>query len=59
MVTNTPELLLESTLLTTTNLAGGEWLPWKTNHMLICPTDGVRYFKTGNLNLIPTNILTL
>jgi hypothetical protein len=56
-LTNTPELLLSETLLTTTNL-GGEWLPFQTNSFLLNPADAQRFFRDGPLRLTKTNVIT-
>src|ERR1017187_78318 len=57
ILTNTPELLLETVTLTTTNL-GGSWLPYQTNQTLLLPTMNAQFFKAGRLALSKTNVIT-
>ena len=62
VVTNTPVLVLNTVILTSTNLSTLNsqpvWLPWRTNTMVIRPALPAQFFKSGGSALTKTNIFT-
>ncbi|HXI73448.1 MAG TPA: hypothetical protein VNN22_24155 [Verrucomicrobiae bacterium] len=58
VVTNTPALLVDYYLFSSTNLNGG-WNPAQTNHLLIYPVQDCQFFQPGGANIRRTNIVTV
>lgn len=59
VITNTPQLVLETILLTSTNWVGGTWRPWTTNRLVFGPGGDSQFFRAGELRLTRTNVITL
>ena len=58
VVTNTPALDLPVVVFGSTNL-DGVWLPVRTNHMLIYPTQPEQFFRAGVSGLTRTNLISV
>lgn len=56
VVTNTPELVLNSIVFSSSNLT--HWSPYYTNHLRVMPDCAGQFFITGSETLTATNVIS-